>query len=143
MHGEMMKVAEGLTDSTAFIDKYLPPQLTRFTAEGLYRDPNLPVAYDLAGRKQLSGLLDAGYDGPHAEFLHKMLHRGALTMLFMQSTTGTTSCGGRSNQWIWNELTFALLCEKKLYIIKEWEFRSWRDALKGQLVWLCNRFRNG
>ncbi|MBO9609233.1 MAG: hypothetical protein J7639_24985 [Paenibacillaceae bacterium] len=113
MHGEMMRQREGLTDSAAFVDKYLAPQLTRFTPEGLYRDPNLPVAYDLAARQQLSGLLDAGYAGEHAPFLRAVLRRGARAMLFMQSTTGTVSCGGRSNQIVWNDLTFAHLCERE------------------------------
>lgn len=113
MHGEMLRQREGLADSAAFVDKYLAPQLTRFTPEGLYRDPNLPAAYDLAARQQLSGLLDAGYAGEHAPFLRAVLRRGALAMLFMQSTTGTASCGGRSNQIVWNDLTFAHLCERE------------------------------
>jgi hypothetical protein len=125
MHGEMMRYREGLTDSIAFIDKYLKPQMTRFTREGLYRDPNLPAAYDLAARQQLSGLLDAGYDGEWKEFLDSQLRKGAQTMLFMQSTTGGTSSGGRSNQIIWNDLTYAYLCERE----------AARYAKEGDLAW--------
>lgn len=125
MHGEMMRVRAGLTDSTAFIDKYLPYQLPRFTPEGLYRDPNLPAAYDLAARDQLSGVLEAGYQGPGADLLQNLLHRGARTMLFMQSVTGATSCGGRSSQLVWNELTFIHICEREAAYSKR----------NGDLVW--------
>lgn len=125
MHGEMMRLSEGFTDCMAFIDKYLEPQMTRFTREGLYRDPNLPVAYDLAARQQLSGLIDAGYNGKWKALVQSQLRKGAQTMLFMQSTTGGTGCGGRSNQIIWNELTFANLCEREATLY----------AQEGDLVW--------
>lgn len=125
MHGEMMRHSEGFTNSMAFIDKYLKPQMTRFTREGLYRDPNLPTAYDLAARQQLSGLIDAGYNGEWKVFLESQLRKGAQTMLFMQSTTGGTSSGGRSNQIIWNDLTFANLCERE----------AARYAKEGDLAW--------
>ncbi|MEC0090012.1 hypothetical protein [Paenibacillus macquariensis] len=144
MHGEMMRLSEGFTDSIAFIDKYLKPQMTRFTYEGLYRDPNLPAAYDLAARQQLSGLIDAGYNGEWKAFLEKQLRKGAQTMLFMQSTTGGISCGGRSNQIIWNELTFANLCEREasLYAKEgdlEWAGvfkRAARKSLQSILRWI-------
>ncbi|KRE64646.1 hypothetical protein [Paenibacillus sp. Soil750] len=125
MHGEMMRFSEGLTESNAFIETYLQPQMTRFTPEGLYRDPNLPAVYDMAARQQLSGLLDAGYNGEWKLFLESQLRKGAQTMLFMQSSTGGTSCGGRSNQIIWNELTFANLCERE----------ATRYAQAGDLAW--------
>jgi hypothetical protein len=164
MHGEMMRQSEGLTSSMAFIDKYLTPQMTRFTKEGLYRDPNLPAAYDLAARHQLSGLIDAGYNGEWKVFLESQLRKGAQTMLFMQSTTGGTSPGGRSNQIIWNDLTFAYLCEREaVHYAKEADLawagifkRAARKALSSILRWtedptefrlLKNRFdsklRNG
>ncbi|MCY9667173.1 hypothetical protein M5X11_19920 [Paenibacillus alginolyticus] len=160
MHGEMMRLNEGFTDSMAFIDKYLKPQMPRFTREGLYRDPNIPVAYDLAARQQLSGLIDAGYNGEWKTFLEKQLRKGAQTMLFMQSTTGGTSCGGRSNQIIWNELTFANLCEREASLYakegdQEWAGifkRAARKALQSILRWiedptqfrlLKNRFDSG
>lgn len=125
MHGEMMRHGEGLTNSMAFIDRYLQPQMTRFTPEGLYRDPNLPAVYDMAARQQLSGLLDTGYNGEWKPLLESLLRKGAQTMLFMQSSTGGTSCGGRSNQIIWNELTFANLCERE----------AARYAQEGDLAW--------
>jgi hypothetical protein len=127
MHGEMMRHSEGLTTSMSFIDKYLTPQMTRFTREGLYRDPNLPTAYDSAARQQLSGLIDAGYNGEWRVFLESQLRKGAQTMLFMQSTTGGTSSGGRSNQIIWNDLTFAYLCERE----------AAHYAKEGDLAWAC------
>ncbi|ULL16142.1 hypothetical protein DVH26_17795 [Paenibacillus sp. H1-7] len=113
MLGEQMRIRDGLAESVGFIDKYISAQLPRFTPEGLYRDPNLPAAYDLAARDNLAGLLDEGYAGPAALLLEKLLRRGALTMLFTQSVTGEVSCGGRSNQFLWNELTFAHICERE------------------------------
>ena len=83
MHGEMMRFNEGFVDSQAFINHYLPPQMTRFTPEGLYRDPNLPVAYDLAARDQLAGVLEEGYAGESASFLEVLLHRRLRTMVFL------------------------------------------------------------
>lgn len=130
MHGEMMRRRAGLTDSVAFIDKYLPHQLPRFTPEGLYRDPNLPAAYDLAARDQLSGLLEAGYTGAGAELLQELLHRGARTMLFMQSVSGSTSCGGRSNQLVWNDLTFVHICEREAAYYRNLGDDAWAGAFK-------------
>lgn len=130
MHGEMMRYREGFTNSMAFIDKYLEPQMTRFTQEGLYRDPNLPVAYDLAARHQLSGLLNAGYNGEWKELLQTLLRKGAQTMLFMQSTTGGVSCGGRSNQIIWNDLTFSYLCEREASLYWEEGDQAWAGIFK-------------
>ncbi|MCJ8011797.1 hypothetical protein MUG84_08585 [Paenibacillus sp. KQZ6P-2] len=130
MHGEMMRLRAGLTDSTAFIDKYLPYQLTRFTPEGLYRDPNLPAAYDLAARDQLSGILEAGYEGAAAVLLKVLLHRGAKTMLFTQSVTGSSSCGGRSNQLLWNELSFVHICEREAAYCLRYGDLFWAGTFK-------------
>lgn len=130
MHGEMMRFRAGLTDSIAFIDKYLPYQLPRFTPEGLYRDPNLPAAYDLAARDQLSGVLEAGYEGSAAGLLKALLHRGAKTMLFTQSATGAASCGGRSNQLLWNELSFVHICEREAAYYLQHGERFWAGTFK-------------
>lgn len=130
MHGEMMRYKDNLTNSTAFVDKYLPAQLKRFTSEGLYRDPNLPAAYDLAARDQLNGLLKEGYDGIHAVLLNKLLRRGAKTMLLMQSSTGEVSFGGRSNQLIWNELTFSHICESEARMYEEAGQVEWASIFK-------------
>lgn len=130
MHGEMMRYKDHLSESTAFVDKYLPAQLKRFTSEGLYRDPNLPAAYDLAARDQLNGLLEAGYNGPHAGLLNKLLRRGAKTMLLMQSSTGEVSFGGRSNQLIWNELTFSHICEREADMYEEMGDTMWAGIFK-------------
>ncbi|WP_240420598.1 hypothetical protein [Paenibacillus periandrae] len=113
MLGEQMRITDGLAFTKAFIDRYLEAQMPRFTPEGLYRDPNLPAAYDMAARDNLAGLLAEGYSGPYSRLLDTLLRRGALTMLFTQSVNGETSCGGRSNQFLWNELTFAHICERE------------------------------
>jgi hypothetical protein len=130
MHGEMMRYRDKLTDYTTFIEKYLPAQLKRFTSEGLYRDPNLPAAYDLAARDQLNGLLEEGYNGIHAALLNKLLRRGAKTMLLMQSSTGEVSFGGRSNQLIWNELTFSHICESEARMYQRSGNLEWASIFK-------------
>jgi hypothetical protein len=143
MHGEMMRYKEGFSTDKRFIDHYLPPQITRFTPEGLYRDPNASATYDSAARDQLSSLLEEGYTSELTPLLEQLLHRGMRTMLFMQSSTGESSCGGRSNQFIWCDLTFAHLCEReadRLWSINEKKWagvfkRAARRAFSATLRW--------
>lgn len=109
--GEWLKKYDGLTDNDDFVEKYLAHQLKYFTRYGMYKDPKDPIAYDIAGRSSAALIVRNGYTGPHQKFLDEMTRRGALTMLFMQSPTGQTAYGGRSNQAHWNEAYFAHLCE--------------------------------
>jgi len=97
--GEQMKRRLGIADNLDFIEDHLETQRPRFTAAGMYRDPNCPTTYDLTVRQNLGMLLRYGYDGRHCEFVDEMLRRGGLAQLFFQSTTGEMPFGGRSNQF--------------------------------------------
>lgn len=109
--GEYWKKVEGYADNSGFIDHYLETQLGRFTEFGMYRDPNEPMTYDFTARMNLSLLLFLGYGDRHHAFLDEMLRRGGLTTLLYLSPLGQTPFGGRSNQFVFNEATIAVICE--------------------------------
>ncbi len=100
--GEFLRYQNGFTGPD-FIEKHLPFQLGYFTAEGLYRDPNVPMAYDLFPRHYLAMMLWRGYQGSESAALGELLDRGAWTSLLMQSPLGEWPTGGRSAQHQWNE----------------------------------------
>jgi len=109
--GEEFKKRYGIADNSDFIERHLASQLPRFTAFGMYRDPNNPLLYDATPRMNLSLLVFFGYDGPQRAALEELLRRGALTQLLCMSTTGEFPYGGRSNQQNFNEATSALVFE--------------------------------
>ncbi len=102
LSGEFLREQNEFTD-LAFVEKYLPLQLKYFTAQGLYRDPNTPMAYDHFPRHFLAAILERGYDGAERAELEELLQRAAWTSLFMQSPLGELPTGGRSAQHQWNE----------------------------------------
>src|SRR5882757_228654 len=55
--GELVREVLGLTKSSnhflqgrSFFEKYMRPQFGHFTSEGMYRDPNDPITYDITTR---------------------------------------------------------------------------------------------
>jgi hypothetical protein len=100
--GEYLRYQDGFTD-LAFVDRYMDAQLPRFTPEGLYRDPALPLVYDAAARFNFLVLLQEGYRGPHRAALETLLRRGAWASLLMQSPSGDFPIGGRSGGHVWND----------------------------------------
>jgi hypothetical protein len=104
--GEFIRHKEGFT-GIAFVNRYLDAQIIRFTPDGLYRDPGLPLAYDAAARFNFLILLDEGYDGKYREDLEILLGRGAWASLLMQSPAGDVPTGGRSAEHVWTD---ALQC---------------------------------
>lgn len=100
--GEFLRSQDGFADG-AFVDRYLAAQLEHFTAEGMYRDPNVPMAYDHFPRHFLAAMLARGYRGAHREQLDDLLERAAWTSLLIQSPAGELPIGGRSAQHQWNE----------------------------------------
>ncbi|MHB8524320.1 MAG: hypothetical protein ACYDH9_26670, partial [Limisphaerales bacterium] len=72
-------------------------------AEGMYRDPNVPMAYDQFPRHFLAAMLARGYHGAHRGQLDALLERAAWTSLLIQSPAGELPIGGRSAQHQWNE----------------------------------------
>lgn len=116
--GEWLKKYDGIANNLDFVEKYLRHQVKHFTAYGMYKDPGDPICYDQASRLNIGLLLRNGYDGVHQEILSEMARRGSLTMLFMQSTSGETPYGGRSNQAHVNEAVFASICELETFRYK-------------------------
>ncbi|MHB8653809.1 MAG: hypothetical protein ACYDA9_08015 [Terriglobia bacterium] len=110
LSGEFLRHQDGFTDD-AFVEKYLKTQLTNFTPEGLYRDPNTPMAYDLFPRHFLAVMLARGYRGLSYAELSELIERSAWTSLLLQSPTGEWPTGGRSAQHQWNEAMECVLFE--------------------------------
>ena len=109
--GEWMRTRAGSGASDAWVEASLERQLPLFTACGMYRDPNDPMAYDHFARLWALDLMDEGYRGPQAAALETVLDRGAWASLLMQSPWGELPCGGRSAHHQWNEAEQAVTCE--------------------------------
>ncbi len=109
--GEGFKKAYNIADNTSFIERHLETQKQFFTEFGMYRDPNDPMTYDWTARMNLSLLRFFGYKGRNYKWLDEILRRGGLTTLLFLSSTGEAPFGGRSNQFLFNEATIALICE--------------------------------
>ncbi len=116
--GEYTREAFGLTSSTGtflqgkkFFDTYMKPQLVHFTKEGMYRDPNDPITYDITTRLQIANALAYGYDGELKQPYNELLRRGGLTMLLFTSPDGMAPYGGRSSQFQFQEAIIAALGE--------------------------------
>lgn len=120
--GEFLRHQHGFTD-LSFVERHLEVQLQHFTAEGLYRDPNVPMAYDHFPRHFLAAMLERGYDGKHEAVLNELLERSAWTSLLIQSPWGELPTGGRSAQHQWNE---AMQC----VTYEIWAKRKWREGDK-------------
>lgn len=118
--GEFLRAQAGFTD-LRFVEQHLAAQLPHFTAEGLYRDPNVPMAYDHFPRHFLAAILERGYAGKFQSELNGLLERAAWTSLLMQSPLGELPTGGRSAQHQWNE---AMQC----VTYEIWARRKWREG---------------
>lgn len=110
---EQLRIYAGLgaPESATFVDNQVASQLFNFDENGMYRDPNEPFVYDLTTRLQLAICLHYGYDGSNAPALYKQLMKGSAQTPLMQSVTGEIPFGGRSNQFLHNEPTYAALFE--------------------------------
>src|SRR5690606_6783210 len=82
-----------------------------FTKEGMYRDPNDPITYDITTRLQIANALAYGYDGQLSNEYNELLRRGGLTMLLFTSPNGMAPYGGRSSQFQFQEAIIAALSE--------------------------------
>ncbi len=110
--GEQLLRRAGLRpDEDDYIERHIEHHLPRFTDLGLYCDPDAAMVYDWVPRVNLSTLLWAGYEGPLAEEIGQLLARGAETQLLLHSPSGLGWFGGRSNQYQFNEMQLAVICE--------------------------------
>lgn len=108
---EQARKFAGIGCADHFIDNQIASQLLSFDENGMYRDPNEPMVYDIVTRLQLSVAIFYGYDGPYREQLDRLLEAGGIKTLLMQSVTGELPYGGRSNQFLHNEANVAAVCE--------------------------------
>ncbi|MDB6110367.1 MAG: hypothetical protein JWR69_2117 [Pedosphaera sp.] len=102
LSGEFLRHQAGFTDLN-FVEESLAAQLPHFTTNGMYRDPNVPMAYDHFPRHFLAFVSQRGYAGKYRDTLEALLERAAWTSLLIQSPCGELPTGGRSAQHQWNE----------------------------------------
>lgn len=108
---EQLRKYARIGDESAFIDNQIKSQLFSFDENGMYRDPNEPMVYDMVTRLQLALALYFGFDGEAHQELEDFLMKSADITLYMQSVSGEIPYGGRSNQFLHNEAFYAALCE--------------------------------
>lgn len=108
---EQARIAAGLGGDSGFVERYVSDQLRWFDANGMYRDPGQPAVYDFVTRLQFMWVLHCGYAGPSRARLAEMLEKSAEPTLAMLSASGEIPYGGRSNQFLHNNLFYAAVCE--------------------------------
>ena len=108
---ECARIYAGAGGSRAYADRYLADQCRFFDINGMYKDPNQPILYDVVTRLQFMACLHFGYDGHAKQLLEENLMKSALHTLEFQSVTGEIPYGGRSNQFLFNEAAYAGVCE--------------------------------
>ncbi len=108
---EWMRQVIGVADTKDFVDLQLSSQTRYIDPNGMYRDPNEPMVYDLVSRGLFCVLLHFGYDGVYKELLDAAQKKAGLLTLRMQSVTGELPYGGRSAQFMHNEAQLALNME--------------------------------
>lgn len=115
--GESMRETSGIGASgdflfgNGFFDTYMSEQIHRFTAFGMYRDPDDPFTYDITTRLQFATALAHGYNGPLKDMLSEILRRGNQTLLLFLSPDGFVPYGGRSSQFNFQETIVSALSE--------------------------------
>lgn len=108
---EQIRCYAGLADTHSYIDNQIASQLFSFDENGMYRDPNDPMVYDVVTRDMLAACLLYGYKGKHKEAVENVLEKAGPLTLLMQSVTGELAYGGRSNQFLHNEAHLAVSFE--------------------------------
>jgi hypothetical protein len=115
LSGEFLLYKLGIRKDPSFIENSLAGQGNVFSSHlGLYLEG--PMAYDHFPRLWAADAMSNGYNLRHAEDLHNVLSRGAVTSLFMQSPAGELPLGGRSAHHQWNEaeqcVTYEIFAEE-------------------------------
>ncbi len=95
----------------AFYEKYIPSQFNHFNNEGMYRDPNDPMTYDMTTRLQFATPLAYGFETPLRPAIEELLRRGGLAQLLYVSPEGFAPFGGRSSQFHGQESILAAVGE--------------------------------
>lgn len=108
---EQMRSYFGLDGEEDFVELQTYTQLFHLDANGMYRDPNEPMVYDLVTRGLFCQLLKYGYNGKYRDEIDKAIKKAGLLTLKMQSSTGELPFGGRSNAFLHNEAHLAIILE--------------------------------
>ena len=114
----------GIADTKEFVDVQILTQLRWLDENGMYKDnagydKHQPLAYDIVGRYLFTLLLFSGYRGKYYKTIDDSLRKAGLLTLKMQSVTGEIGFGGRSNQFLHNEATLAIILEYEAKRYKE------------------------
>lgn len=125
----------GLNGSLEFVDRQLSCQFQWLDENGMYRDNkkeliHQPMMYDLVARELFAMLIHFGYRGKYYKKMDEALKKANLLTLKMQSPNGEVPFGGRSNQFVHNECSLALL----------FEFEAIRYAKEGNME-LAGQFK--
>jgi hypothetical protein len=120
MRGEWLRVKLGLAPrdaAIAFIERsWTETQRERMTQSrwNLYldrsSDPN-SQAVEAVGRANLQGLLHAGYDGPSAAEMRRLVDRATRMALLLQDPAGQAPPNGRTDMHVWNDILYQLSFE--------------------------------
>ncbi len=94
-----------------FIENQAASQWQWVDENGMYKEPNQPIVYDLVTRGLFALIFHCGYRGEYFERWDDALKRSGLCTLKMVSVTGEGAYGGRSNQFLHNEAHVALVLE--------------------------------
>lgn len=108
---EQVRSFYGLGNRDDFIDLQISTQVLLLDSNGMYRDPNEPMVYDLVTRGLFTQLLKYGYKGKYRAEIDDAVRRAGLLTLEMQSSTGELAFGGRSNAFLHNEAHLAIIFE--------------------------------
>lgn len=106
----------GLVDAESYLDTSFSKMKRKFTSNGMWRDANTealanPFLYDYTVRAHLTLADYFGYEGEYAANLKDWLRKGGISTLLLQASNGEIPYGGRSNQYIFNEVLLASSCE--------------------------------
>ncbi len=107
--GEHLRQVLTGVDTSLYIEENWKIQKEKFDINGMYRDPNNPMLYDLTVRMHLALMLQTGYQGKIAQDIRDILSKSAMTTLFYASTNYIFPYGGRSNGYHMNEALLASL----------------------------------
>ena len=94
-------------DSSVFIDNQISSLLGDFDENGMYKDPHNPMVYDYVTRVLLEYMLFAGYSGKYRRILEQHVQEASYYAAHLQSVTGEMPFGGRSNQFLHNQMWLA------------------------------------
>lgn len=109
--GEHLRQVLTGVDTSIYIEENWKIQKEKFEINGMYRDPNNPMLYDLTVRMHLALMLQTGYQGAIVKDIKDILSKSAMTTLFYSSTNYIFPYGGRSNGYHMNEALLASLSE--------------------------------